>query len=94
MDLQADLAKTKESIHHHRIVILAIVAFLILLTIAVNTLLRSTLSSKFPPTPAAQSQPKQETTIPLTSEYINPFDKNTQYVNPFSQYKNPFDTLK
>lgn len=35
---------------------------------------------------SAENLPKVE----LKSEYKNPFDKNTQYVNPFDQYKNPF----
>lgn len=30
----------------------------------------------------------------VKTEYENPFDKSAQYVNPFSSYKNPFDTLK
>lgn len=37
---------------------------------------------------------KQEASVTLQKQYQNPFDKNTQYVNPFSGYKNPFDTLK
>lgn len=28
--------------------------------------------------------------VALKTEYENPFDKNTQYVNPFETYKNPF----
>ncbi len=32
--------------------------------------------------------------VELKSEYKNPFDKNTQYVNPFDQYKNPFVVSK
>lgn len=28
--------------------------------------------------------------VSLKSEYKNPFDKDTQYVNPFETYKNPF----
>lgn len=32
--------------------------------------------------------------VVLKEEYSNPFDKDTQYVNPFSSYKNPFDQLK
>ena len=34
-------------------------------------------------------QPKVE----LKSEYKNPFDKNTQYVNPFNNTKNPFNNI-
>ncbi|MEK7617396.1 MAG: hypothetical protein AAB414_05080 [Patescibacteria group bacterium] len=36
----------------------------------------------------------KEPTVSLQKQYQNPFDKNAQYVNPFSQYKNPFDALK
>ena len=32
--------------------------------------------------------------VSLKSEYENPFDKNTQYVNPFEGYKNPFVVAK
>lgn len=28
--------------------------------------------------------------VAVKSEYKNPFDKKTQYVNPFETYKNPF----
>lgn len=28
--------------------------------------------------------------VDVKTEFKNPFDKNTQYVNPFEQYKNPF----
>lgn len=42
------------------------------------------------------SAPKsgKEPTVTLKEEYQNPFDKEAQYVNPFSDYKNPFDSLK
>ena len=36
---------------------------------------------------------KKETQIELQTQYQNPFDKDSQYVNPFSVYKNPFDQL-
>jgi len=37
---------------------------------------------------------KKEPTVSLQNQYQNPFDKNAQYVNPFSGYKNPFDAIK
>lgn len=37
---------------------------------------------------------KTEPTVSLQTQYANPFDKNSQYVNPFASYKNPFDALK
>ena len=33
---------------------------------------------------------KKQATVNLKSEYKNPFKKETQYVNPFDTYKNPF----
>lgn len=38
----------------------------------------------------SQKQPK----VTLKSEYENPFKKETQYVNPFETYKNPFTVAK
>lgn len=32
-------------------------------------------------------------TVKLETEYQNPFNRNTQYANPFDQYKNPFANL-
>ncbi len=40
--------------------------------------------------PASANKP----TVELKEEYKNPFDKKTNYTNPFSEYKNPFDTLQ
>lgn len=36
----------------------------------------------------------KEASAPLQTTYQNPFDKSSQYVNPFSSYQNPFDSLK
>jgi hypothetical protein len=98
MDLHAEVAAIRESIKHHRIAVFSIVAFLIFLTIAVNVALRSATSplttSSSAKSAGKKSTPKKEVQVPLNTQYNNPFDKNSQYVNPFSQYKNPFDTLK
>ena len=32
--------------------------------------------------------------VELAPDYKNPLDKEAQYTNPFSEYKNPFDSLK
>lgn len=40
-----------------------------------------------------KSKKTKEPTVTLTKDYDNPFDKSTQYTNPFSEYKNPFDNL-
>lgn len=31
--------------------------------------------------------------VELKTTYENPFKKETQYVNPFKQYKNPFNNI-
>lgn len=36
----------------------------------------------------------EDVQVELKNEYENPFDKSTQYENPFSDYQNPFDQLK
>ena len=36
----------------------------------------------------------QEPTVTLQTQFKNPFDKGSQYTNPFSSNKNPFDSLK
>ena len=33
---------------------------------------------------------QKKATVNLKTEYKNPFTKETQYVNPFDKYKNPF----
>lgn len=37
---------------------------------------------------------KAETPVEVKTEYKNPFAKESQYVNPFDQYKSPFLSLK
>lgn len=36
----------------------------------------------------------KEPTVTLQKQYDNPLDKSSQFVNPFSSYQNPFDSLK
>lgn len=38
-------------------------------------------------------QGRKKAQIELQTQFQNPFDKDSQYVNPFSKYKNPFDQL-
>lgn len=33
---------------------------------------------------------KKQASVELKTAYKNPFEKDTQYVNPFQKYKNPF----
>lgn len=45
---------------------------------------------KLPSLPFLQKTPS----VDLKTEYENPFKKETQYVNPFETYKNPFTIAK
>lgn len=40
------------------------------------------------------SKQSKEPTVALQTSYENPFDKKTQYVNPFEENKNPFAVAK
>lgn len=37
---------------------------------------------------------KEPTAVELKTEYKNPFNKDTQFVNPFDKTKNPFAVAK
>lgn len=47
---------------------------------------------KVPGNPLPVFQKKVQ--VQLKTEYKNPFSKETQYVNPFEDYKNPFVVAK
>lgn len=71
------------------VLVIALLVFVVMVIVIVAT--RSTSIVPQKPTSTGVSK---EPTVNLKKEYKNPFDKNAQYVNPFSQYKNPFDNLK
>lgn len=48
------------------------------------------IKNPFKTIPFLQKGPKVE----LKSQYSNPFKQDTQYVNPFETYKNPFTVAK
>lgn len=70
------------------VLIFALLAVILLILVLANTMQR------VKPQKATPTRVSKEPTVNLKKEYQNPFDKNSQYVNPFSQYKNPFDNLK
>ena len=37
---------------------------------------------------------KKSSTPQLTEKYQNPFERETQYVNPFQEFKSPFQSLQ
>jgi len=82
-------ARKTSAAPHLTILIGVVVALLLFGVILVGLLNKSSkvTTTQSPTTP-------QKPTVKLKTEYKNPFEKETQYVNPFAQYKNPFDNLK
>lgn len=88
--LKQELGQVKGFLANHRIVIYGMLLVLMILSYGMITLLRQQNSST---TTDTKSNSQKSAIAPQTS-YANPFDKKSQYTNPFSEYKNPFDTLK
>ena len=87
-DLQAELATIKTHLFHHRIAMYGMLVLLVILTYGIIV----TIQSLYPTLPGLNTG-KNSAVAPQT-DYENPFNKDSQYVNPFSEYKNPFDSLK
>lgn len=66
---------------------LHLLPLLLIAALIVGVILVATGKVKLPfSVPFLQQGPK----VDLKTEYKNPFNKETQYVNPFETYKNPF----
>ncbi|MBI3290511.1 hypothetical protein HYZ78_03895 [Candidatus Microgenomates bacterium] len=63
----------------HVVLLLAVVVIVIAVLVYTGVI-------KVPSLPFLSKAPKVE----LETKYENPFKKETQYVNPFDSYKNPF----
>lgn len=66
---------------------LVFVAFLLLIITLFNTLQKTNISQ------TTTSTKQGGVNVNLKKEYENPFSIEAQYINPFSEYKNPFDNL-
>jgi len=88
---QQDLSSVKTHLFHHKIALYGVLALLVVVSIGLIIVLQSQnrLTSKAPITTTTSAS-----SIAPQNQYENPFDKDSQYVNPFSDYKNPFDSLK
>lgn len=77
-------------------IIVAIIGFILILVVMVLILLSK--RTKGQPTSAqyirlSPTTKPVEPGISLKEEYANPFKKESQYTNPFSETQNPFDLL-
>lgn len=75
-----------------------IAATIIAISIIIPTLiyfLVKTPPNNIQESPATQAQVTSDTPTPTAPEpYQNPFDTSENYVNPFDEYKNPFEVLQ
>lgn len=71
----------------HLILILVVVAIIAVVILVFTGII------KLPSLPGGNLFQKKAS-VQLKSEYKNPFKKETQYVNPFETYKNPFVVAK
>lgn len=86
-----ELAKSESGVVHLLIPILIIA---VVAAAAFALIYFGVIKNPVPQVIQTQQESKKEPTVSLQTKYQNPFDKSAQYVNPFSEYKNPFDTLK
>lgn len=106
-NVKEEIELIKNYINHHRLILYGMLVLLVILSISVVITLKLVLPSSISNTTpkaanmilptlatAPASTAKIEPAVPLKQDYQNPFDAKTQYVNPFTQNKNPFDTLK
>lgn len=73
-----------------RVVILLVAFFVLVLVVGGALILFGVIKNPIGNLPLLQKGPK----VSIETEYQNPFDKETQYVNPFQGYKNPFVVAK
>lgn len=76
----------KGVVHHAGLIIIAIVVFWTLVLYFLIS--KNIIKLKVP------FLKKEPTKVELKTEYKNPFNKDTQFVNPFDQTKNPFAVAK
>jgi len=87
-------------VRHKRISIFAIILlvflgaslwiFFVTIQVLPNPFIPVDVETVILPTP----RPTSNVEVPVETQYQNPFDENTQYVNPFSSYQNPFDSIE
>jgi len=89
--IQESPSAVKSSVNLNKKTIFLSLGIIIVVLVIITTLVL-VKNKKSPSEETAQQAFKVQ--VPVKVEYKNPFDKKTQYVNPFSSYKNPLDFLK
>ena len=68
--------------------------FLVILFAVVTLIAGLVIYKTFTNSTKKLAQSTEAIDVALKTEYQNPFDKKTQYTNPFNDYQNPFDQIK
>jgi len=61
-----------------------IILFVVIVVLIVGVILF------YVPSSPLQKIVQKQSSVEIKTTYKNPFDKNSQYMNPFETYKNPF----
>ncbi len=70
------------------------VFLLLVAAVAFGLLYFGVIKNPFKNIPFINKIGQQQPTADVKTDYQNPFNKETQYVNPFETYKNPFVIAK
>ena len=73
--------------------LIVVVVLLFVLGVGVFVFMRSTMRGGLSSASPADTD-QVPVQVSLTSEYKNPFDQDSQYVNPFEEFKSPFHSLQ
>lgn len=84
MDIPVEKLESKKRIKV--LVLLVLVVVVVVSALVYFKIIRNPIQN----IPLLQKEPK----VSIKTEYNNPFDKKTQYINPFETYKNPFVVAK
>ncbi|MBI4021993.1 MAG: hypothetical protein HY372_01415 [Candidatus Andersenbacteria bacterium] len=76
------------------VVVAVAVVLLLILVILLMALSRGQKGESLVPSLPGLSQGEAASEVVPQTEYENPFERDTQYVNPFDDTKSPFDSLQ
>ncbi|HLD26112.1 MAG TPA: hypothetical protein VJC05_03665 [Candidatus Andersenbacteria bacterium] len=86
------MAKTKFS--QKKTLMIVGVVIVVLVIVLVVLLLLSPRGTVDKVVPQALQLKGDVSEVALKTEYQNPFDRDSQYVNPFDEFKSPFQSLQ
>jgi len=81
--------------HQQKVFTIALILMVLIVSVTVSIIATRLLGSTKAPSTSQSVTPASRTLpVDLKVEYENPFNKSSNYVNPFTSDENPFDELK